>query len=505
MLPFKCSINHTLRDDLLSRRHFLASIGLSAALPSNLFSLIKAKPPESAAIAPANILFINVDDLGWTDLGCMGSAFYETPNIDQLANEGMLFTEAYAAAANCAPSRACVFTGQYTPRHGVYTVGHSQRGKTAFRKLIPTPNTEFIAKDNLTFAALLRDSGYSTCHIGKWHISKNPLNHGFETNIGGYDAGMPTRYFSPYDNPCLSDGKEGEYLTDRLTDEAIAYLKNHDPKRPFLLSLQFYSVHTPWQAKPDSIKKYKNKRPTPNHFYPPYAAMIEHVDTNVGRLLNALKHLNLSNNTLVLLTSDNGGIHHVSHQSPLRGEKGSYYEGGIRVPLIVRWPGQVRPASRCDTPVCRIDFYPTFLEATGASLPKDKILDGVSLLPVLKETKPLPDRPLFWHFPVYLEAYEQGNVQTRDPLFRTCPGSAMRMGRWSLHEYFEDGRMELYDLKKDIGQRCNLVETLPEITSSLHKQLKDWRKRITAPVPLELNPDYDPHQVDTAIKEFYRQ
>ncbi|MEX2381719.1 MAG: sulfatase [Opitutales bacterium] len=439
-----------------------------------------------------NILFINVDDLGWTDLGFMGSTYYETPHIDQLAAEGMIFKNAYAPAANCAPSRAVVFTGQYGPRHGVYTVGNSDRGQARFRQLVPTPNMLYIEEENLTFVSLLKDAGYATCHIGKWHISGDPLKHGFETNIGGWEFGHPRGgYFSPYRNPALADGPEGEYLTDRITEEAIGYLEGLDQQRPFFLSMQFYTVHTPLQAKSETVAKYEAKLPTANHFNPVYAAMIEHMDTSVGRLLGTLDDLGIRDNTMILFTSDNGGIYEVSRQSPLRGEKGSYYEGGIREPMVIRWPGRVSPGSRSDAPVSGVDFYPTFLEVAGIEPPEDKVLDGVSLIPLVTETDTIPERALHWHFPVYLQAYGQGNVETRDLLFRTRPGAVMRLGRWKLHEYFEDGALELYDLHADIGERQNLSEILPEKTEELHGLMKDWREKTGAPVPTERNPRYD--------------
>ncbi len=490
----------------MNRRQFLQTAGGVIIGTGMLVHRPLVVEKEKTAENRPNILFINVDDMGWTDLGFMGSSYYETPHIDKLASEGRVFTDAYAPAANCAPSRACVFTGQYGPRHGVYTVGSSERGSARFRKLIPTPNMKFIGEENITFAALLKEAGYATVHLGKWHISPDPLENGFEVNFGGYEAGHPTAgYFSPYNNPALSDGPKGEYLTDRLVDEAIGYLNSRDKNRPFLMSMQFYTVHTPIQAKSEVVEKYRAKLSGPAHFNPTYAAMIEHLDTNVGRLLDAVDKLGLRDDTLVLFTSDNGGIYNISRQSPLRGEKGSYYEGGIRVPMAVRWPGKVRPRTVCHTPVSGIDFFPTFLDAAGVSVPRTKTLDGASLMPLLTDTKELPKRPLFWHFPVYLQAYGQGNVETRDPLFRTRPGSAMRLGRWKLQEYFEDGGLELYDLQNDIGERRNLAEMLPDTTKQLHQILKDWRRQTHALVPSEPNPRYSSESEASAIRAFYDQ
>ncbi len=451
-----------------------------------------------------NIVFINVDDLGWGDAGFMGSRFYETPNLDRLATEGMTFTNAYAAAANCAPSRAVVFTGEYGPRHGVYTVGSSNRGRNQLRRLIPTPNTRFIAEENTTFVSLLNKKGYATCHVGKWHISTDPLKHGFEVNIGGWQAGHPQEgYFSPYGNPNLSDGPEGEYLTFRLTDEAIDFLRDHDDERPFFLSMQYYIPHTPIQAKQEVIDEYRAKNPTKAHFNPTYAAMIDHMDHNIGRLLQELDELGFREETLVLFTSDNGGIHNLSRMWPLRGEKGSYYEGGIRVPMIVRWPGHVAPGARSETPVHGVDFFPTFVEAAKIEIPDDKLLDGLSLIPYLTEEKVIPERPLFWHFPVYLQAYGRGNFETRDPFFRTRPGMVMRLGKWKLHEYFEDGGLELYDLERDLGERRNLADLLPEKTEELHAKMIAWREKTGAPVPTDANPQFNPDLEAELIREFY--
>ena len=455
---------------------------------------------------PPNILFINADDLGWGDVGFMGSTYYETPNIDRLAAQGMRFMDAYAPAANCAPSRAVVYTGQYGPRHGIYTVGSSERRRAVWRRLIPTPNTEFITEDHVTFVSLLNEAGYATWHFGKWHLSEDPTRHGFDVNVGGFEGGHPPAgYFSPYDNPKLEDGPEGEHLTFRLTDEAIRHLEDHDPERPFFLSMQFYIPHTPIQAKEEVIERYDHRIPTATHFNPVYAAMVDHMDVNVGRLLDTLDELGMRDNTFVIFTSDNGGIYNISRLWPLRGEKGSYYEGGIRVPMVVRWPGQVASGGVSEEPVSGVDFFPTFIEVAGIEAPEDHLLDGLSLVPLLRDEETLPERPLFWHFPVYLQRYGRGNVETRDPLFRTRPGMVMRYGRWKLHEYFEDGGLELYHLDKDLGERLNLAEILPDKTEEMHAIMKEWREETGAPVPTEPNPRFDPESEAEALERFYRR
>jgi len=437
-----------------------------------------------------NIVFILIDDLGWRDVSFMGSHYYETPNIDRLAREGIVFTNAYANAPNCAPTRASLLTGQYTPRHGIYTVGNPARGKAHLRKLIPVPNKTVLDPDKVTIAEVLKSAGYVTAHVGKWHLGKDPDSgpqaQGFDVNIGGNQAGHPKSYFSPYHNNNLSDGPEGEYLTDRLTKEALQFIKQNSDK-PFFLYFSHYAVHTPIQAKPELIQKYRKKPPWNGHKNPTYAAMIESVDESVGQILKILDELNLTEKTIIVFFSDNGGYGPVTSMAPLRGSKGMLYEGGIREPLVVRWPGKIPAGSKCDTPVIGIDFFPTFLEILGLSQPPDHPLDGESLVPLLFQTGQLKRNAIFWHFPAYLEAYRD----TPGP-WRTTPAGAVRQGDWKLIEFFEDGRLELYNLKNDISESRNLAGEMPEKTAELHQLLKDWRKSLNAPVPTELNPKYNP-------------
>lgn len=441
-----------------------------------------------------NILLINIDDLGWKDLGVMGSTYYETPNIDRLAAGGMIFSQGYASAANCAPSRAALFSGQYAPRTGVYTVNNSDRGQSIHRKLIPTPNTEYLADSVVTIAEVLQQDGYRTAHVGKWHLGKNPATQGFDVNIAGTDAGNPRAngmggYFAPYHNPHLEEGPEGEYLTDRITREAISFLEGVE-NAPFFMNYSPYIVHTPIQPKPELKAKYEQKKGAPANTNSGYAAMVETMDYNVGRLVDYLKETGRFKNTFIIFTSDNGGLYRVSRQDPLRAGKGAYYEGGIRVPLIVVWPGRVTPGSTSDQVVSNIDFFPTMLEIAGIATPRNKILDGVSLLPALRGEQ-LEKRFLYWHFPIYLQAYQPGaNPDLPDPYFRTRPGSVIRQGPWKLHEYFEDGRIELYNLDTDIGERKNLKQLYPERAEAMHRQLKQWREQTNAPVPDKINPEY---------------
>lgn len=466
------------------KRSFLLLFSFfSICLPE--YGICKAQSPE-----PPNIILIVVDDLGWKDLGFMGSDYYETPNLDRLASEGMVFMQAYAAAANCAPSRACLMSGQNTPRHRIFTVANPDRGESKARKIIPVPNNEELPDSVYTLAEMLRDNGYVTGTFGKWHLGPDPASQGFQINAGGSHRGNPGSggYFSPYNVDFLTDGPKGEYLTDRLTDEAISFVKNNK-ENSFFLYLPFYSVHTPIMGKEKLVKKFEQKQGSYGQDRPDYAAMIASVDENVGRLLAEIEESGLKENTLLIFTSDNGGIRDISYQDPLRAGKGSYYEGGIRVPLVIRWPVKVAAGSHCDVPVTNLDFYPTLQAVISATRPS-ALLDGVDISPLFTG-KELPERAFYWHFPFYLQAYNPREDGGRDPLFRTRPGSVVRKGKWKLHEYFEDGALELYDLDKDIGERHNLAQKNPRKLRELYQILNDWRNTTNAPVPGKPNPEYD--------------
>ena len=438
-----------------------------------------------------NMIYINVDDLGYKDVGFMGSTYFETPHIDKLSKEGMIFTQGYAAAANCAPSRACLMSGQNTSRHGVYTVSPSARGNSKTRKIIPTTNTKHLTSEMVTLAEMFKTADYTTGTFGKWHVTKNPLHDGFDVNIGGDQRGNPGRkgYDAPYNKlPNLEIAPKGENLTDRLTTEAIHFVETNKNK-PFFLYLPYYAVHTPLMGKQHLIDKYKAKGGSNGQDNPVFAAMVENVDTNIGRLLNTINKLNLSNNTLIVFTSDNGGIRAISSQNPLRAGKGSYYEGGTRVPYIIKWPNHIKAGTTNKTPIVNMDFFPTFMAILDVKLP-NKTLDGQNILPLLKGKK-IKKRPLFWHFPIYLQAYDRNEDDGRDPLFRTRPGSTVLFKNWKLHHYFEDNALELYNLKDDIGERHNLATSNPKKTQELYKLLETWRNEVQAPVPSELNPEYD--------------
>jgi arylsulfatase A-like enzyme len=440
-----------------------------------------------------NIVFFFIDDLGWADLGYAGSDFYETPNIDRLAASGMVFTDAYAAAPNCAPSRACLLSGKYTPRHGIYTVGDPRRGNDRFRKLEPIENKTVLDESFITWAEILNANGYTLASMGKWHLGSDPTTQGFDINVAGKEWGSPSGggYHSPYRYPNLHQDKPGEYLTDRLTDEAVQFIDQHQDT-PFFLYLTHYAVHTPIQAKAEVAARYAAKTPGRHQQNSKYAAMVESVDDSVGRVLAKLDELQLTDNTVVIFYSDNGGHSGATSNHPLRGAKGMLYEGGIREPFIVRWPQVTRPGSQCDEPVTGVDLYPTFAQITGSQLAEGYELDGLSLVPLLKDADAKLQRDaIFWHFPCYL----QGSGDPDGGPFRTTPAAAIRMGDWKLIEWFETGRLELYNLGDDMGESRNLAETHPDQMARLYARMKQWRQSVSAPVPTMPNPMYDPDAV----------
>ena len=439
-----------------------------------------------------NVVLLYADDLGWTDLSCQGSEYYETPHIDRLAAEGMQFMQAYAAAANCAPSRASLMTGCYTPRHGIFTVGESARGPANHRKLVPTPNTEVLDGGFVTLSELFQNAGYQTCIAGKWHLSSDPTDHGFDANFGGNQAGHPKSYFSPYRNPDLADGKDGEHLPDRLSAELSDWIEQHAGS-PFFTYFPLYSVHSPIQARQELIEKYKGKPPHNGHRNPKYAAMIESMDDAVGKILETLDRLQLAEKTLVIFASDNGPHGGFSKAAPLRGSKGMFYEGGTRVPLIVRLPGIVPAGKESQQPVHQVDLYPTLARLIGAELP-DQPIDGIDILPAWR-TEELPPRALYWHFPCYLQGYGVNNQGSRYRRhWRTTPCGVIREDDWKLVEYFEEaGKLdgvELYNLAADPGEANNLADTRPEIRDRLLSKLHHWQQQVDAPVPATRNPEY---------------
>jgi arylsulfatase A-like enzyme len=430
-----------------------------------------------------NIVFILADDLGWTDLGCMGSRYYETPAIDNLARQGMKLTS-YYNCQNCAPTRAALMSGQYAPRTGIYTVGSLERGTAKFRTMeVPVNNTR-LPLDKVTVAQALKQAGYATALFGKWHLGDDgdyhPAKRGFDEAIVSMG-----RHFDFTTNPKVEVPKDA-YLADFLTDQALRFIdRNKD--RPFFLYLPHFGVHAPHQAKKDMIARFEMKPPTAGHKSPVYAAMIASVDESVGRVLAKLDELRLADNTVVIFSSDNGGVGGyeaagvkagaITDNAPLRGGKGMLYEGGVRVPFLVRWPGVVKPAGVCDRPAIHVDLYPTLLEIAGAAQPK-QTLDGVSLVPLFRDAEAvLPREAIYAHFPGYLEGSGVGQ-------WRTTPAGSIRSGDYKLLEFFEDGRLELYNLKDDIGEKRDLAKRMPEKTKELHGKLVAWRKAVAAPLPM---------------------
>ncbi len=430
-----------------------------------------------------NILLINIDDMGWKDVGFMGSEYYETPNIDKLAKQGMIFTNGYAAAANCSPSRASLMTGLWTTRHGIYTVGSSERGNVRDRKLIPIKNKRSLSNNFKIIPQVLKEYGYTTCHAGKWHLTNDPKKFGFDFNIGGSHSGFPKSYYPPYKNVDIEKG-ENDYLTDLITEKAIEFIQNS--KQPFFLNFSPYAVHLPLNPIEELLEKYKNKEPYQGQRNPKYATMIENLDRNIGLLLKSLK----DNNTMIIFTSDNGGLQGITQQKPLRAGKGSYYEGGIREPYLFVWKDKIRENTKNNTPISNLDIFPTILHAANISYRYP--LDGVDLSDLLFNKSSNLDRALFWHFPVYIQSknWKGVNFENRDSLFRTRPGSVVRKGDWKLHYYFEDKSVELFNLRTDISERKNLVDEFPEKANQLKSLLENWWKETKAPIPNKLNSDY---------------
>jgi arylsulfatase A-like enzyme len=453
-----------------------------------LITTLLAIPTVFGADRP-NIVFILADDLGWTDLGCQGSKYYETPNIDRLAASGMRFTNGYTCGPNCQPTRAALMSGQYGPRTGVYTVGSIDRFNWQSRPLRPVDNVQKLNPKTTTVAEAVKTAGYKTALFGKWHLGQDEAHHPLKQ---GFDEAIVSmgQHFDFNTSPRVEYPK-GTYLADFLTDKAIDFIRrNHEG--PFFLCLHHFAVHSPHQAKPELIAKFKDKKPVGGHHNPTYAAMIASVDESVGRVIALLDELKIAQNTLVLFTSDNGGVGgyvregikkagDVTDNEPLRSGKGSLYEGGVRVPWIARWPGTV-PAAVTDVPIISVDLFPTALELAAARAPADQPLDGVSMVPCLAGGgKKAPGRDaIYWHFPGYLGAGAGA--------WRTTPAGAIRAGDWKLLEFFEDQRLELYNLRDDPSQHSNLAASQPEKANELHAKLIAWRKSVNAPMPTANTP-----------------
>ena len=462
--------------------------------------IAQATSIHAAALQP-NIVLILVDDLGWMDLSCQGSRYYETPNLDRLASEGMRFTNAYAACAVCSPTRAAVQTGRYPARLGVTdwirsrfqggAIPSDKINPSGFtggkRKFLVPKNALWMESEEVTIAELLKTAGYVTCHIGKWHLGADdwyPQKQGYDFNYGGCDYGQPPSYFDPFNQPKhrhamiragiphLPGRKPGQYLSDREAEEAVAFIEKHKDK-PFFLNMDNYAVHTPIQAKAGVTAKYKEKTPT-HQKNAKYAAMVESVDDCAGRIVTALEKHGIADRTMIIFTSDNGGLMGPTNNAPLRSGKGYAYEGGIRVPLLIKWPGVVKPGTTSAAPVTSVDYFPTISEVTGLDLPNDRAIDGLSLVKHLRsQGKQKLDRDaIYWHFPHY----------------RHNPGpySIIREGDWKLIKFYE-GPTELFDLKNDLGETRNLASAMPGKVRELEGRLLAHLKSVGAKMP-KLNP-----------------
>lgn len=468
---------------------------LAGLLPAAVF----AKPP--------NIVLIYADDLGWKDTGYNGSDFHETPNLDRMAKEGMVFSQAYAPAGNCAPSRASLHSGTYSPRHHVFAVGSTDRGPKRFQRLVPIPNKSGLAPSNITLADALKSAGYATGIFGKWHLDGKdgaaPGEQGFEMVFDSQKGGPNQRRDRP-------DDPKGIFSLTRAAGDFME--KSKAAEKPFFAFVSHHGIHTALESRPASLAKFKAKAPGKQHRDPLYAACLFDLDEGVGQLLARIKDLGLAENTLVIFTSDNGGTQQ-SSQEPLRGNKGGYYEGGIREPFIAQWPGTIKAGSESRVPVHQVDLFPTFLAAAGTSVPAGKVLDGENLLPLLKPSGTIARPSLFWHFPGYLDnpviRGREGDVRLG---FRSRPVSVIRKGDWKLHLFHEEwqldggrekfpgnGAVELYDLSQDPGERNNLAASELTKANELLDDLLGWIKSTGAPMPDQPNPGYQPQAAAKAV------
>jgi arylsulfatase A-like enzyme len=441
---------------------------------------------SAADATKPNIIFVMADDLGYTDLACYGSKYYETPHIDRLAAQGMRMLN-HHHCQNCTPTRAALMSGQYGARTGVYTVGGNDRFDWSQRPLKPVENVTELPLNRNTIAQQLKLAGYATGMFGKWHIGEkgeyHPSRRGFDEAIVSMGA-----HFNFNTNP-KTEYPSGQYLADFLTYRAVDFIKRHE-KEPFFLYLPHFGVHSPHHAKKELIEKFKTKPGVGGHNNPTYAAMIASVDESLGRIMQTLEELKLTENTVLIFTSDNGGVggydreginkgHDITDNTPLRSGKGSLYEGGTRVPLIVRWPGVTKSGTACNVPTIHVDVYPTLLEIATAPRPK-QVLDGESLVTLFRDgNAPLKRDAIFQHFPGYLGA----GANT----WRTTPVSLIQSGDWKLMEFLEDGRLELYNLRDDLGESKNLAKDNPSKAKELHDRLVAWRKEINAPMPTKNN------------------
>lgn len=469
---------------------------------------------EAKNIDKPNVILFVVDDLGWSDVSCYGSKYYETPNIDKLTENGVRFTNAYASSTLSSPSRSALLTGKNSARlritHAIPIYGYMRindgRGT-------PLKDAEYVMNlplEEYTIAEALKDNGYATAAIGKWHVCNDeeyyPEYQGFDINVGGNGHGNTQQYFYPYYNKwrmtsnhpyvewnVLPDGKEGEYITDRLIDEALKFIKKNKNK-PFFLYLSHYAVHTPIQAKEEIENKYKNKPidSVRGHFHPGYAAMIESVDISMGRIQKILRDLGLDDNTIIIFTSDNGGYWKSTSNYPWRGNKGNFYEGGIRVPLIINWPDNTKHSMISDIPVIGMDLYPTILKMVNLPLNPKQHVDGLSLVPILRDNLSIDRDELFWHFPNYTGP-KSGHKNPSEPL------SVIRYKNFKLIISLVDNTIELYDLQNDPCEEINISKDHPVLVNQMLLKLNEWKKSANVQEP-SVNENYDPNYISIKKK-----
>ncbi len=474
------------------RRDFLKTLSLGAA---SLASPSLLHAAEKTSNQKLNFIFILVDDLGWSDLGCYGADLHETPHIDRLAEQSMKFTQAYAASPICTPTRASIMTGKHPARLHMTVWRENSLNPPRNRKMLPPDTVSDLPLEEVTIAEVLKSAGYYTAHVGKWHLGGAeyyPETQGFDANIGGTLWGAPYTFFYPYKGlrkpgelryvPHLELGKPGEYLTDRLTDEAL-HIMDTVQDQPFFLHLAYHTVHTPIEGKEELVKYYKNKiKPDMKHQNAGYAAMVHSLDENVGRVLSKVDELGIADRTVIIFFSDNGGYINtyrddpapVTNNDPLRSGKGSLYEGGIREPLLVRWPGVTKAGSVSAEMVCSTDFYPTMLDIAGlkGNSEHNEDMDGISFARLLQNADAKLERDtLCWHYPHYYFTPP------------TTPVGAIRKGDWKLLEHFQEDRLELFNLKEDLGEQNDLSKTNPAKTAELQDLLKNWRNEVNAQMP----------------------
>jgi arylsulfatase A len=476
----------------MNRRGFIKSIGLGVAA----FSLggLEAKVRGRSLSAKEtrskpNLLFILADDFGWSQLGCYGSDFYETPNIDRLAREGMRFTDAYAACPVCSPTRASIMTGRYPAR--LHLTDFIAGGNFPYEKYKQPEWQKFLPLEEVTIAEVLKTAGYATASFGKWHLSidkKPPKSLPFNPDKQGFDE-----WFVTYKPSSRSDPESDAHNVETITEKSLDFLERHKD-HPFFLYVPHNTIHAPVMGKKKLVEKYRSK-PGSNlpQNNPVLGAMIEELDDSVGKLLKKLEELNLADNTIVVFFGDNGGLERDAKQTPLRSGKANLYEGGIREPLIVRWPGVVTPGSTCSEPVISVDFFPTFVEILGLEHTVTNAIDGVSLLPLLKQSGTLNRQAVYWHYPHYHSS-------------SIGPCGAVRAGDYKLIEWYDEticgpgNELELYNLKEDIGEQNNLSKKMPAKTRQLKDKLATWRNKVNAQT-LTPNPNYDPQKARKSGKK----